>query len=658
MYKNSTLFFILLVFITIATNAQVSFTSTSNIYTEDFNTLPSTGASATWTNNTTLINWYSDKTTIYISNGTTPTTISLNSYGTTGSTERAIGAQGALGTTYMAIRLRNDDATQNIISFDVVYIGEQWREGSSAGTMNVEYQVGATGFNTPSTGWTAISAIDFSSIVNTTNQALNGNLLTYQSEKEITVTVTVTPGQECWIRWKFTQGSGGNKCGLGVDDVQIIANYTSSCTAPTVQASDMTFSLLSPNFYTVNWTNGNGRRRLLLGKESSVPNTPTLNTNYSSIDNSAWNAYPANELPPSGSGTRILYDDISNFINVSGLQPETQYCFTVYEYLGLHCYNMTPLEGCRYTLSLQPTVNSNTLTASSSAASEIDLTFQSMASAGLPATNHGYIIIQKLLTAPTDLPADGTFYSIGDAIGTSKVAAIITNPSQTSVHLTGLYDNAVYCYKIYSFRWDGTNGETVNYYTPAIVPNSCDFVLPIELTSFTVQCAAENIYQLKWTTATEINSGQFIVQRSFDGMHFSDIATIAANSNSSFPVNYQYMDTTDNDVIVYYKLKEIDAGGNTYESKIIYTKCRTTSENNIVYLNESKQLAVHLNAIESNPVTISIIDNSGKIVYKKNIGIVSDNNTFLVQLPVLARGIYAAVLYKQNSKQSLRFFYY
>ena len=655
---NKIFTFLLSFFLCTFLSAQISLTALSPTASENFNTLPNSGASTTWTDNSTLTNWYSDRTTINISDGSV-TTVGLHSFGATASTERAIGSVG--GTTYFAIRLKNNDV-QDIVSLDVSFIGEQWRENINASTLEFQYQVANAGTitdaNAPTTGWIPYTALDFVDKFHATTQALIGNLPINQSSKSSTIALTATSGQEIWLRWKLVAGT--NKCGLSIDNLSITANYPAGCSSPSTQASSMTFSALNTLSFNVGCTTGNGIARLIIGKQGSLPISPAQNDNYSSFDNTTWNTIipTSNEIPPVGSNQYALYDGIGNIINVSNLAPETQYCFSIFEYLGFHCYNLTPLTGCRYTLSLEPTVNATTLSATSSTPTEIDLNFESMTSAGMPSTNHGYIIIQRSGVNPTDIPADGSGYSSGDIIGNSTVAAIITNPTQTTLHLSGLYDNANYCYKIYSFRWNGSSAETYNYYTPADVPSSCDFVLPIELTSFTIQCENDNIYQLNWTTASELNSHKFIVQRSFDGMHFSDIATIAANSNSSFPVNYQYMDTTDNDVIVYYKLKEIDAGGNTYESKIIYTKCRTTSENNIVYLNESKQLAVHLNAIESNPVTISIIDNSGKIVYKKNIGIVSDNNTFLVQLPVLARGIYAAVLYKQNSKQSLRFFYY
>ncbi len=159
MHKTST--FLLLYLICNYLSAQINLTVLSPTVNENFNTFPNSGASATWTDNSTLANWYSDRASIIINDGSAAT-VGLQSFGASASTERALGSVG--GTTHFAIRLKNNDV-QNIVSLDVSFVGEQWRENINPSILEFQYQVvnagGIIDANLPTTSWIAVSALDF-----------------------------------------------------------------------------------------------------------------------------------------------------------------------------------------------------------------------------------------------------------------------------------------------------------------------------------------------------------------------------------------------------------------------------------------------------------------------------------------------------------------
>lgn len=66
-------------------------------------------------------------------------------------------------------------------------------------------------------------------------------------------------------------------------------------------------------------------------------------------------------------------------------------------------------------------------------------------------------------------------------------------------------------------------------------------VLPVELTSFT-GASNENNITLKWTTATEVNSFKFAVERSLDKTTWVNVGTVQAAGNSNAPKNYTITD--------------------------------------------------------------------------------------------------------------------
>jgi Secretion system C-terminal sorting domain len=87
-------------------------------------------------------------------------------------------------------------------------------------------------------------------------------------------------------------------------------------------------------------------------------------------------------------------------------------------------------------------------------------------------------------------------------------------------------------------------------------------LLPVTLINWNA-AYTNSIIALKWTTTSETNSSHFIVERSFDGVEYSDIAMLFAAGNSSISINYSYSDKipANNSGIIYYRLKMVDMDG-------------------------------------------------------------------------------------------------
>ncbi|WP_201986988.1 beta strand repeat-containing protein [Hymenobacter rubidus] len=92
--------------------------------------------------------------------------------------------------------------------------------------------------------------------------------------------------------------------------------------------------------------------------------------------------------------------------------------------------------------------------------------------------------------------------------------------------------------------------------------------LPVELTSFTAQRQAETTVALNWTTASEKNAATFDVQRSFNGVEFATVASVAAQGNSTRTSAYAALDKTAPASMVYYRLRQVDRDGTIAYSPI------------------------------------------------------------------------------------------
>lgn len=126
---------------------------------------------------------------------------------------------------------------------------------------------------------------------------------------------------------------------------------------PTSGSSTLTFSNVSQNSVTLNFTGGLGANRVVVAKKSSAVNVfPFDGTTYSS--NASFGT-PATDL---GGGNYVIYNGNQNTVNVTNLESNTQYYYAVFEYNGTTCqanYLTSPyVSNTSTTLNTPPVINS------------------------------------------------------------------------------------------------------------------------------------------------------------------------------------------------------------------------------------------------------------------------------------------------------------
>src|SRR5688572_25332527 len=97
---------------------------------------------------------------------------------------------------------------------------------------------------------------------------------------------------------------------------------------PTTPASNIFFNLLDGGDFRVNWTNGNGARRIVVMRQgAAVTGVPV-----DGVDYNPGSAFGSGDIL--NAGEFIVYDNTSSFVDVTNLQPNTTYHVTVFEYNG------------------------------------------------------------------------------------------------------------------------------------------------------------------------------------------------------------------------------------------------------------------------------------------------------------------------------------
>lgn len=85
--------------------------------------------------------------------------------------------------------------------------------------------------------------------------------------------------------------------------------------------------------------------------------------------------------------------------------------------------------------------------------------------------------------------------------------------------------------------------------------------LPVELTFFQTEVSDNQKVNIRWETATEINSSHFIVERSRDAVNYKSIAQIEAAGSSISKKTYSFTDESALFGTNYYRLSQIDKDG-------------------------------------------------------------------------------------------------
>ncbi len=166
--------------------------------------------------------------------------------------------------------------------------------------------------------------------------------------------------------------------------------------------------------------------------------------------------------------------------------------------------------------------------------------------------------------------------------------------------------------------------------------------LPVKLVDFTVH-ESKGINILEWQTQAELNSSNFIVQRSSNGQDYINLGNVAAAGSSNTMKNYFFTDASPLDGINYYRLIMVDKD-NSYEySKVISIENKTDLLFKIVnasLLTNNKQVSLTVASKENVKVLIKVFDNNGKDILTQTHILQKGLNFITKYTTAASQGIY------------------
>lgn len=164
--------------------------------------------------------------------------------------------------------------------------------------------------------------------------------------------------------------------------------------------------------------------------------------------------------------------------------------------------------------------------------------------------------------------------------------------------------------------------------------------LPIELLSNEATCKDKNVV-INWTTATETNNNYFTIQKSIDGINFTDEGTVAGAGNSTSILNYSYTDYNAFSGVSYYRLKQTDYNGDSKTFGMITAENCNSSDGNInAYNNQNGNIVFNVTTESSGTYTAILFDALGKKISSKSFEVMKGSSDFYMDITKVNTGIY------------------
>lgn len=172
--------------------------------------------------------------------------------------------------------------------------------------------------------------------------------------------------------------------------------------------------------------------------------------------------------------------------------------------------------------------------------------------------------------------------------------------------------------------------------------------LPVTLVSLNAQWLNENNTQVNWITTNENNLSHYIVERSTDGIHFTDAGKVFAKGSNGLRTSYSFDDLNipTNAALVYYRLLMVEHNGMQSFSKII-TLNRSLTTKVTVLPNPVQAGSTAVLQIEfwkaATSAYINIYTANGQLAKQLPVKLQKGTNTVLLNTESLPAGIYTIV---------------
>jgi hypothetical protein len=181
--------------------------------------------------------------------------------------------------------------------------------------------------------------------------------------------------------------------------------------------------------------------------------------------------------------------------------------------------------------------------------------------------------------------------------------------------------------------------------------------LPVTLVKFDVVGERDKV-KLLWSTATEVNTKAFEVQRSIDGSSFTNIGKVSAAGNSTTLTNYQFNDAQAmqfRGMLVYYRILQTDLNGQgKYTDVKTIRIAKQASSLSLLYNPVRHEAVLKYDCVDKGKVMIRVVDLAGRVVMMKEVSADAGMNQIRINTALLVQGMYEVELVSSKDHQHVR----
>jgi hypothetical protein len=170
-----------------------------------------------------------------------------------------------------------------------------------------------------------------------------------------------------------------------------------------------------------------------------------------------------------------------------------------------------------------------------------------------------------------------------------------------------------------------------------IPDGTCGAVVPLTWLSFSAAKNNSSVL-IQWSTANEMNNHHFEIQRSADGLAFTNIGAVPAGNNAGSVQNYSFTDHHSLSGTNFYRLKQIDRDGNFKYSAIVHVIMSSFAWS--VFPNPATTHTTVQVSAQMDNAAVRLVDNSGKTVYYRSVKKLDPGEIVDIPLSNCAKGIY------------------
>jgi len=167
---------------------------------------------------------------------------------------------------------------------------------------------------------------------------------------------------------------------------------------------------------------------------------------------------------------------------------------------------------------------------------------------------------------------------------------------------------------------------------------SVTHILPVVFNSVTAT-ASSNLVKVSWDIAVEINTAQYVVERSTNGVDFIPVGSLTATNSGK----YNWIDNSPAAGVNAYRVKAIDKDGSFQYSAVVTININKTLSALSVYPNPvvGGQMNVQVSGFEKGTYTLQLLNMNGQVVTSKSLNLDGSVSSMSVQLPSsVITGIY------------------